>query len=142
TSRYLQIDPRTLALLRVGLALLLLLDLGKRFAELDLWYANDGLLPNHTGLWAPVRPWGISFFNAFSYAHEAAIACVVCAFVYVCLLVGYRTRLMQVLALVAFYSLQGRADMLANGGDFVACILTWWLVFLPLGQVFSVDALR
>lgn len=141
-QRYLQIDPRTLALLRVGLALLLLFDLGKRLPELAIWYDNDGLLPNHTGLWAPYRRWNLSFFFAFSFWEEAAVACAVCALIYVGLLVGYRTKLMQVLSLVALYGLQGRVDQLANGGDFVLCILSWWLLFLPLGKRFSVDALR
>ena len=59
---YTTIDPRSLAAGRIALALALLLDLGKRAAELATWYSNDGLLPNHTLLWRPTYRWVFSFF--------------------------------------------------------------------------------
>jgi hypothetical protein len=51
--RYLTVDPRSLGLGRIALALVLLLDLARRIPGLALWYSNDGLLPNHMMLWRP-----------------------------------------------------------------------------------------
>ena len=55
---YLSIDPRTLGLLRIGIACLLLLDLAKRVPLVRLFYVNDGLIPNHRVLWRPPRERG------------------------------------------------------------------------------------
>jgi len=140
-STQLSVDPRTLGATRIALALLLLFDLGKRTAELATWYSNSGLLPNHTLLWRPVRQWQMSFLWMFSYWQEVAIAFFAIALVYLALLVGYRTRLAQVLSLLCLISLQVRVDLLSNGGDIVVCTLLWWTLFLPLGERFSLDAI-
>jgi predicted DCC family thiol-disulfide oxidoreductase YuxK len=141
-SSQLCIDPRTLGLTRILIALLLLFDLGKRAFAIATWYGNSGLLPNHTLLSHPGRTWQLSFLWMFSHGQEVAIAFALIAGVYLALLVGYRTRLSQVLALVCLISLHVRVDILANGGDFAFCALLWWTVFLPMGRRFSVDALR
>src|SRR4051794_36582023 len=89
---YATIDPRSLAAGRIALALVLLLDLAKRAAELGLWYSNEGLLPNHTLLWRPTHRWVFSFFYMASSPGEAALGMLVCALAYLALLIGYRTR--------------------------------------------------
>ncbi len=138
---YLSVDPRTLGFFRMALALLLLGDLAHRMLDADLWYANDGLLPNHTGLWRPMRAWVPSVFWGVSEAIEARGLMALVGLVYLALLFGYRTRLAQLLSLLAILSLQIRVDILSNGGDFVLSALCVWTVFLPLGRRYSVDAL-
>ena len=115
-ATYLQIDPRSLGLFRIGFALLLLFDLAHRFRELDFWYTNSGLLPNHTLLWRPAATHMFSFFFMASSGAEARVGFLVCGAVYVCLLFGYRTRTMQLLAAVCRISLNSRLAMLENGG--------------------------
>jgi hypothetical protein len=139
---YASADPRSLALGRIFLALVLLLDLAKRAAGLSTWYTNEGLLPNHTLLWRPTFQWVFSFFYMASYAHEAAIAFALCAVVYLALLVGYRTRLAHVAAAICVISLHGRVLFIQNGGDVVLSELCLWTMFLPTGRRFSIDALR
>lgn len=140
SSVYFSIDPRTLGLFRVALALLLLVNLVDQMAGVSLWYANEGLLPNHTGLWRSHRPWAFSFLWGSSSVGEALAVMGAMGLAYTGLLLGYRTRLCQVLSLVAILSLQIRVDILSNGGSFVLCIVSWWSVFMPLGRRFSVDA--
>jgi hypothetical protein len=135
------IDPRTLGFFRIVVALLLLADLTHRLLDAQLWYANDGLLPNHTGLWRPIREWVPSIFWGVSHGMEARALMTLVGLVYLALLVGYRTRLAQVLSLVAIISLQVRVDIVSNGGDFVLSIVCFWTAFLPLGKRFSLDAL-
>ena len=141
-ATYLQIDPRSLGLFRIGFALLLLFDLAHRFRELDFWYTNSGLLPNHTLLWRPAATHMFSFFFMASSGAEARVGFLVCGAVYVCLLFGYRTRTMQLLAAVCRISLNSRLAMLENGGDMVMNLLALFTLALPLGQRFSVDAWR
>ncbi|MEA2700903.1 MAG: hypothetical protein QOI66_5174 [Myxococcales bacterium] len=137
---YLTIDPRSLGLGRIALALVLLLDLARRIPGLALWYSNDGLLPNHMMLWRPPTQWMFSLFFLASWTDEAALGFVVCGFVYLALLIGWRTRLFQVLALIALWSLHSRVTFVENGGDWMLGELTLWTAFLPLGRRFSVDA--
>lgn len=140
-QKFLSIDPRTAGVLRFFLALLLLLDLAKRWQWIDVFYTNHGLLPNHSLLWRPVRRWFFSWFFSLTQAHEVQLAFCACALVYLGLLVGYRTRLCQVLSWVCFVSLTVRTDILSNGGDFVLAQLLLWTLFIPLGRRFSLDGL-
>jgi predicted DCC family thiol-disulfide oxidoreductase YuxK len=140
---YCTIDPRSLGLGRIVLALLLLFDLFHRaWGGVTLWYSNDGLLPNHTILWRPPTQWMFSLFFMASWPDEAKLGFVLCGLIYVGLLVGWRTRLMQVLAVIAAMSLHSRVPFLENGGDWTVGELALWTAFLPLGRRFSVDALR
>ena len=100
-DRYLTIDARSLGLGRVSVAIVLLFDLVHRIPVLDLLYTNDGLLPNHTLLWRPPTQWMFSFFFLASRPDEAMLGFALCAFVYLALLVGWRTTFMRFLALIA-----------------------------------------
>jgi hypothetical protein len=137
---YLTADPRSLAAGRVALALVLLLDLFKRWVQLGSWYTNDGLVPNHTLLWRPSFTHEFSLFYLASYSHEAVIGFVLCALAYGALLVGVFTRTAQVLSLLCVLSLHGRILLFDNGGDVVLGLLCLWTCFLPTGRRFSVDA--
>jgi hypothetical protein len=139
-ASYLTADLRSLAAGRIVLALVLLLDLGKRWMELSLWYTNDGLVPNHTLLWRPGFTPVFSLFFLASYRYEAIAGFLACAAAYAMLLVGWRTRFAQVASLICLLSLHGRMLLIDNGGDVVLGLLTVWTTFLPTGRVFSVDA--
>jgi predicted DCC family thiol-disulfide oxidoreductase YuxK len=137
---YLSIDPRSLGFGRIVLAIVLLVDLLRRVPDIGLFYSNHGMLPNHTILWRPPTQWMFSLFFMASWTDEAVFGFVLCGLVYLVLLVGWRTRLMQVLALIAVMSLHSRVPFLENGGDWTLGELALWTTFLPLGRRFSVDA--
>lgn len=137
---YLSIDPRTLGLFRICLGATLLLDLFFRSKVYEHFYSNEGLLPNHTLLWAPPAPRMFSLFFTLSTPTEAAVGMAICGLVFVSLLVGYRTKLSQILAFICLVSLNTRVSPLENGGDMVMNILTTFTMFLPLGKRFSVDS--
>ncbi|RYZ09836.1 MAG: hypothetical protein EOO73_02850 [Myxococcales bacterium] len=137
---YLTVDPRSLGAFRIALALVLLLDLARRWAELPFWYVNSGLLPNHTLLWRPPAKHLFSLFFGVSTAPEARVFFALCAVVYLFFLVGYRTAWVQVLVLVARVSLNTRLAVLENGGDMVMNLLCLLTLPLPLGTRFSLDA--
>ena len=135
-------DARSAALGRIAVSIVLLIDLLRRIPVLHLFYANDGLLPNHTLLWRPPTQWMFSSFFMASLPGEAALGFVICGLVYLALLVGWRTRLMRLLALICVLSLHGRVTLVENGGDWTLGELMLWSSFLPLGRRFSIDALR
>ena len=141
-ARYLTIDARSVGLGRVAVAIVLLIDLLRRIPVLDLFYTNDGLLPNHTLLWRPPTQWMFSFFFLASLRNEAILCFAICAFVYLALLVGWRTTLMRFLAPICLISLHARVTLVENGGDWTLCELILWSSLLPLGRRFSLDAVR
>src|SRR6185369_2049766 len=100
-STYLTVDPRSLGVFRVLFGAVLLSDLCRRWVELGVWYTNSGLLPNHTVLWRPPAQSMFSLFFTVSSANEAQLGFVLCAVVYALFIVGYRTRWLQVLTLLA-----------------------------------------
>src|SRR4051794_35825223 len=67
------IDPRSLAVLRIGLGLLLLVDGVGRFSEIDAMYADSGLMsiadarevPNAQGCWSLHRLHGSAEYQGF-----------------------------------------------------------------------------
>ncbi len=141
-EKYLTIDARSVALGRIAVSIILLVDLVRRIPVLDLFYTNDGLLPNHTLLWRPPTQWMFSFFFLASLREEAILGFLICGFVYLALLVGWRTTLMRFLAPICLVSLHARVTLVENGGDWMLCELIIWSAFLPLGRRFSVDAVR
>jgi len=140
-ATYLTVDPRSLGVFRVLFGLVLLSDLVRRWVELGFWYTNSGLLPNHTVLWRPPSASIFSLFFTASSAGEAQLGFVLCAVVYAMFTLGYRTRWIQLLALLARVSLNSRLAPLENGGDMVMDLLCVLTLPLPLGARFSLDAL-
>jgi predicted DCC family thiol-disulfide oxidoreductase YuxK len=141
-SSYLTVDPRSLAVGRIVLALVLLFDLARRLPDLVTLFSNHGVLPNHTLLWRPAFRWVFSFFYMASSPGEVAWCFVICALAYLALLVGYHTRLAQLASLLCVLSLHGRVLYVQNGGDVVLGELCLWTLFLPTGRRFSIDSLR
>jgi hypothetical protein len=139
---YASADPRSLGLLRIALGTLLFVDLARRIPDIEAHYANTGWLTNHFMLFRPMSSHLFSLYLAASTPGEVKVFFAVHLFVYLLFVVGYRTRLMHVLSLVLLVSVNSRNIAVENGGWVVLILLTTWSVFLPLGQRFSVDALR
>ncbi len=141
-ATYLRLDPRSLALGRIVLGLVLMADLLRRAAVIRDFYSNLGLLPNHTVLWQPPARRMFSVLFMASLPEESALWFLlffVCFFLFT---IGYRTRLFQVLSLLAVTSLHERILFAENWGPVVLEELLIWTLFLPLGRRFSVDAVR
>src|SRR5688572_24202643 len=107
-ASYLTVDPRSLGVFRIGLGCVLLLDLLQRYLQLDFWYTNQGLLPNHTLLWRPPAPHVFSFFFMASTAAEAKLGFLACALCYLLFVLGYRTHIVQWLTLICRISVNSR----------------------------------
>jgi len=137
---YFSIDRRTLGLTRILLGFFLLFDLWRRTGDWWKMFSTDGVLPNNHNLFRPQSS-GWSLLNAFSTREELWVLWGCIFVVYLCLFVGYKTRVMQVLAAIIVASMNGRVLLIENGGYVVHNLLLLWTAFLPLGDRFSVDAM-
>ena len=137
---YLSFDRRTLGFTRIMLGLFLIFDLFRRTGDWWKMFSNEGVLPTHYNLWRPQSS-GWTLLNAFATREELWALWGFILFVYVMLLVGYKTKVWQVLAALIVASLNGRVLLIENGGYVVHNLLLLWTAFLPLGDRFSVDAM-
>lgn len=140
-SRYGSADPRSLGLLRIALGALLAYDVLLKLPDVEAHFSNVGWLPNHFALFRPMSSHLFSVYFAFSSPLEVELFMGLHVLVCLLLLVGYRTKLMQILALVLTTSLNSRNILIENGGMVVLNLLLVWTAFLPLGARFSLDAL-
>jgi hypothetical protein len=140
-NSYFTFDRRTLGLTRICLGFYLLMDLFRRTGDWNAMFADTGVLPNWLILNRGPNS-GFTFVGGFTTSGELAGLWAVIFLTYVCVLVGYRTKVAQVLSLVFVTSMNGRVLLIENGGYVVQNLLLLWTCFMPLGDRFSVDAMR
>ena len=132
------LDLRSLALFRVGLGLIILQNLWSSIPYLDTFYGPNGLCP----LSDPVIKKNLCYsLFALGDSHLFLVSMIlVFAFFAVLLTLGLWTRAATTACLVLHMSLLNRGPMYLNSGDMVLKIFLMWGLFLPLGQVFSLDS--
>ncbi|RZK53131.1 MAG: hypothetical protein EOO59_12820, partial [Hymenobacter sp.] len=136
------LDLRALALLRMGVAAVLLLDLAIRSTDLEAHYSNLGVLPIPALLDYTWTPYQFSLHVASGLWQVQAVLFLVAAALAGALLLGYHTRLATVASWVLLVSLQNRNTLIGQGGDDLLRMLLFWGIFLPWGRVWSWDARR
>ena len=138
---YLLVDRRTLGLTRLLLGAYLVFDLFRRTPDWLDMFSDRGILPSHVGLFRPQSD-NLTLFHAFSSPGELWVLWAIGLFAYLALFVGYRTKVAQIVSLLFVTAMNGRVLLIENGGYVIQNLLLLWTCFLPLGDRFSVDALR
>ncbi len=137
-----QLDLRSLALLRVSLGFLVLLDTLLRARDLEAFYTDDGLLPRADLV---ERPWGDPWLCLHLGAGGVvgqAVLFLLTAFCAIQLMRGWRTRLMIFACWLSLNSLYQRNPLVNDRGDLELILVLFWSFFLPLGARWSADARR
>jgi hypothetical protein len=108
-NAYFTIDRRTLGLSRILLGWLLVGDLFRRTPDWIHMFGDKGVLPTVTIL---SRPQGsnFSFLQGFSENWELWALWAVMFVTFTCVLIGYKTKVAQVLSLLFVTSLNGRVS--------------------------------
>ncbi len=134
-------DLRSLAIMRVGVALLILADLGLRATSIVEFYTDQGFLPRKYIFasygWHPISLHALSGswqFEAFLFG--------VAAFFALLLLVGYKTKLVTIVSFLLLLSLQNRNLVVLLGGDYILRLLLFWGMFVPWNARFSLDSMN
>ncbi|MCB9545483.1 MAG: DUF393 domain-containing protein [Myxococcales bacterium] len=135
-------DPRAVALFRIAFGIMCIWDVLRRIPWIELFFTNNGVIPNHFSLFRPHATYTMSLLQAFKTPGEVGVFFALTVLFLVCFTIGYRTRLFHVLSAVAMLSIHNRTIVTENGGDVVANLWWLWTFFLPMGARYSVDALR
>lgn len=132
------IDLRSLALFRICLATLIIVDLLARLRDLETFYSDVGILPrsllkseNHF-LFVHFMS-GSSLFQFFLFVTSILFALL--------LIVGYKTRLVTFFSWYLLVSLQTRNPIILSGADKLLCTILFFAIFLPLNAYYSIDSI-
>ena len=124
----LSLDATSLAAFRVGLATAVLLDLWARASELEIWLADDGVLPCDLQ-----NTWFTTLHCVDGTSAGQAALLLLAAACAATLLVGRCCRLTSALVWMLTTSLHARNPLTLHGGDVLLRLLLFWSMFVPLG---------
>ena len=131
------LDLRALACMRIGIALIILIDLFIRSLSIKAFFTDEGILPLSI---LKLYNWNEMYFSLHALNGELwwqiilFILNAICAFV---LLIGYRTRVFTFICWVFLVSLQNRNPFILQGGDDLLRLALLWGIFLPWGERYS-----
>src|SRR4030095_3258389 len=134
------IDLRSLALLRMGLALIVIGDLINRSFDLRAHYTDFGVLPRKDLIESASNFWHVSIHLINGSVLVQSLLFLAAGVLAVGLFFGYRTRLVVPALWFLTISLHSRNLMINQGGDHLLRLLLFWGMFLPLGAVYSFDS--
>ncbi|MGQ0621651.1 MAG: hypothetical protein ACT4QA_17335 [Panacagrimonas sp.] len=132
------LDLRSLALLRVGLALILLVDAALRLCDAGLLYADAGLYPRVLAVTIgdPAR---LSLYLLNGSAAFAALLTMLQGLAALAMLIGWRTRSATVLCWLLVVSASARNPLVVTQADWLLQALLLWGAFLPWQARWSID---
>ncbi len=135
------IDLRALAIFRIGLAVVLIMDLAQRASDMEAHYTDFGILNRIDAL--KVLPENAFSLHLLSGSLYFQITLFLIAFVFALFyLVGYHTRLSGFVSWALLLSVQNRNPLVLNNADILLLSLLFWCLFLPTQSRFSIDALN
>lgn len=135
-------DTRSLALARMGLGCCIFFDLFTRLHDLEWHYSDIGLIPRQLFMSEVGFPWSFSLYFANGTILFAGALMVFHALCALSLALGWQTRLMTILNAILLTSLHNRNWFINNGGDDVIRCLMILSIFIPWGEIWSIDQWR
>jgi hypothetical protein len=135
-----KLDLRALALMRIGISLVVIVDLITRATAMEAHYTADGVLPIKLLMEFDPKPLRWSFHYLSDTFTYQSFLFLVHGVVMLALLLGYRTRVFSILAWVFIVSLQNRNPFIQQGGDDLLRLTLFWGMFLPWGIYYSFDS--
>jgi len=136
------VDTRSLAAVRIGLAGTLLVDLVLRAGSLERFYTDAGVYPLAVHEAAYGEFARLSFHALSGSLWVQWLFVLVAGVLALAFGLGYRTRLTGALSLLLVLSIHVRNPAVLNGGDRLLRVLLVVALATPLGERWSVDALR
>jgi hypothetical protein len=134
-------DARVCAIVRMAFALVVLLDLAILYPDLDLWFTDGGVLPTEASK-AVTRPFGWSvFWHLPSNSAVVEICYWVAVAQAILLLIGVLPNVQAACLFVWLTSIENRNFLILDGEDVVFRLLAFFLIWMPIGRCWSVDAI-
>jgi hypothetical protein len=136
-----ELETRWLAVFRILFAGLLLKDAVYHLFLAKLFYSDEGILPRLALLDGLARTFRFSLMDAIAYTDLSILFFILWIIVLIALIFGYQVRWMTVLNFIIILSVHERDVYILTGADTVLRVMSFWLMFAPIGQHYSLDAL-
>jgi hypothetical protein len=135
---FFSLDLRSLALLRIGIGFLLILDGIDRLPDLAAHFSDAGIVPRDviTG----IQPISLHMFHGAVWFQ--AILTGLSFFFALLLILGWRTPFVTLVCWFLLISVHARNPTVLQGGDQVLRLMLFWSIFLPLSACYSLDSSR
>jgi hypothetical protein len=134
------LDLRSLAVFRIGLALVVIADLFIRFADARALYSDEGVLPRTALIEQISNPWYWSINLISGQPLIQQLLFIFAIFIALLMLIGYRTKLAIIATWAMIISIHNRNPALVFAGDDTLRAILFWSMFLPLGACYSMDS--
>jgi Vitamin K-dependent gamma-carboxylase len=142
-------SARPLAALRIGLSTVLLVQAGLVRAEIFDLFGRDGIVPAEISriVGSPVAPnlgWLVDQLAPLGISEASCLRFLCGAYVaaLALLAIGFHTRLAAAVSWLCNWTLQSAAPATLYGADFYAHTYLFYLMLVPAGGAFSLDAAR
>lgn len=133
------IDLRSLALFRICLGLIILVDLFLRSINIKAFYTDAGPAPREIAMHFNNK-WHLSL-HYFSGKIELQILLFFIAAIFaIFLILGYKTKVTTIVSWILLISVHNRNLLTYDIGDYILRLLLFWSMFLPLGAHCSIDS--
>jgi hypothetical protein len=135
-------DPRLASVIRIGFAVIVLIDLAVLAQDLKRWFAESGLVP--TGLGKQIiAEHAISLLSYLPHSDGVLYAAFgVFVAQTLLLLFGWHTRIQAIGVFIWLVAFQHRNYAIVDGEDTVLRMFAFYLALCPAGWAFSLDARR
>jgi hypothetical protein len=134
-AKFYSFDLRSLALQRISVALVLLVDAYIRMTDISAHYTAEGVLP--IGSFDGFK-FIFSYFpdNNFTY-YVFFTVYIICIFSF---LIGFKTKIFNFICWWMLCQLHARNPYILQGGDDLLRIALFWLMLLPTNKRWSADS--
>lgn len=136
------LDLRAIAVLRIAIGLLILVDLAIRAPDISVFYVANGVCPVDA---MPLSHYTMKHLELYRHVDTAggvALLFALTAMAASSLTLGFYSRTSAAMSWYLITSLQNRNIYLNDGGDLYMRAVLMCALFLPLGARWSVDAWR
>jgi len=136
------IDPRTMALFRIWIGMLILFDWIQRATDFSGMYAANGAFTHSLAkfYWNDWTRWSV-FYLSESDLWQGIVFALGILFA-IAMIAGCFSRVATIGSWVLIVSLHNRMPLVDTSGDILLQLMMFWAMFLPLGNAWSVDAWR
>jgi len=136
------VDARIFAWLRIGWALMVLINAVCWYPDLEKWFAESGVLPSDAVYLLQTRErWSI-----LMWLPGTLQVVQICYWIFIAqilmLLVGAWSRFNAVCVLAWLISFQHRNPIICDSEDIVSRLIGWYVVLMPTNLAWSIDAWR
>lgn len=141
-TQIVSLDLRSLAFMRIGLGVIILVDLINRCCDLRAHYSDYGVMPRWVALKYSQSEWYFSFHFLSGAPYFILGLFLVAGFFALLMILGCNTRFSTIMSWLLQVSVQNRNILIIDGGDVAFRLFLLIAIFLPLGARYSIDARR